>query len=183
MAIRKALVSFKDSFDKFNQLGGDVAGARPRPSTAPALDVCEWSPERLHDKSVPNTDEILKLVKKKRVNRTPLVDTQAWSCRKPWPGASRWVITVSGPYGKSCAIILYSLTILLRCVLMGATARENERTSRIYMYIYIYIAKMTLTITRMVVKTLNIKSNKVRMHVKTLCGKLVGEHTVVFSLG
>ena len=66
MAIRKALVSCKDSFDKFNQLGGDVAGARPRPSTAPALDVCEWSSEGLHDKSVPNTDEILKLVKKKK---------------------------------------------------------------------------------------------------------------------
>ena len=34
----------------------------PRPSTAPGLGVCEWSPEGLYDKSVswiPNTDEIL----------------------------------------------------------------------------------------------------------------------------
>ena len=39
-----------------------------RPSTAPGLGVCEWSPEGLYDKSVfliPNTDEIVKLVKKK----------------------------------------------------------------------------------------------------------------------
>ena len=38
-----------------------------RPSAAPGLGVGEWSPEGLHDKSVsliPNTDEILKLVKK-----------------------------------------------------------------------------------------------------------------------
>ena len=37
-------------------------------TTAPGLGVCEWSPEGLHGKSVsliPNTDEILKLVKKK----------------------------------------------------------------------------------------------------------------------
>ena len=43
-------------------------GASPMPSTAPGLGVCEWSPEGLYDKSVsliPNTDEILKLVKKK----------------------------------------------------------------------------------------------------------------------
>ena len=36
-----------------------------RPSTAP---VCEWSPEGFYDKSVslkPNTDEIIKFVKKK----------------------------------------------------------------------------------------------------------------------
>ena len=41
---------------------------RSRPSTAPVLGVCEWSPEGLYDKSVsliPHTDEILKLVKKK----------------------------------------------------------------------------------------------------------------------
>ena len=41
---------------------------RPRPSTAPGLGVCEWSPEGLKDKSVSlitNTDEILKFVKKK----------------------------------------------------------------------------------------------------------------------
>ena len=41
--------------------------AVPRPSTAPYLGVCEWSPEGLCDKMVsliPNTDEILKLVKK-----------------------------------------------------------------------------------------------------------------------
>ena len=40
----------------------------PRRSTAPGLGVCEWSPEGLYDKNVsliPNTDEILKLVKKK----------------------------------------------------------------------------------------------------------------------
>ena len=40
----------------------------PRPSTAPGLIVCERSPEGLYDKSVswvPDTDEILKLVKKK----------------------------------------------------------------------------------------------------------------------
>ena len=39
-----------------------------RPPTASRLGVCEWSPEGLHDKSVsliPNTDDILKLVKKK----------------------------------------------------------------------------------------------------------------------
>ena len=43
-------------------------GALAKPSTAPGLGVCEWSPEGLYDKSVsliPNTDEILKLVKKK----------------------------------------------------------------------------------------------------------------------
>ena len=44
------------------------AWAVPRPSTAPGLGVCEWSPEGLHDKSVSwiqNTNEILKFVKKK----------------------------------------------------------------------------------------------------------------------
>ena len=43
--------------------------ALARPSTAPGLGVCEWSPEGLYDKSVsliPNTDEILQLVKKKK---------------------------------------------------------------------------------------------------------------------
>ena len=42
-------------------------GACPKPVTAPGLGVCEWSPKGLSDKSVsliPNTDEILKLVKK-----------------------------------------------------------------------------------------------------------------------
>ena len=42
--------------------------AEPRPSKAPGLSVCEWSPEGLQDKSVsliPNTEEILKLMKKK----------------------------------------------------------------------------------------------------------------------
>ena len=37
-----------------------------RPSSAPGLGVCEWSPEGLYDKSVswiPNTDEILTLMK------------------------------------------------------------------------------------------------------------------------
>ena len=52
------------------------------------LGVCEWSPEGLHDKSVPlipNTDEILKLAKKKNeLIGLHFVDTQAWSCRKPW---------------------------------------------------------------------------------------------------
>ena len=46
-----------------------------RPSTAPGLGVCEWSPGRLYDKSVsliPITDEILKFVKIIRINRTPL---------------------------------------------------------------------------------------------------------------
>ena len=46
----------------------DGTGARPRPSTTPGMGVSEWSPEGLHDKSaslIPNTDEILKLVKKK----------------------------------------------------------------------------------------------------------------------
>ena len=40
----------------------------PRPSTASDLGVCEWSPEGLYDKTVswiPNTDEILKFVKRK----------------------------------------------------------------------------------------------------------------------
>ena len=40
----------------------------PNPSTAPGLGVCEWSPEGLYYKTVSlilNTDEILKLVKKK----------------------------------------------------------------------------------------------------------------------
>ena len=44
------------------------ACGQSRPSTAPGMGVCEWSPEVLYDKSVsliPNTDEILKLVKKK----------------------------------------------------------------------------------------------------------------------
>ena len=39
-----------------------------RPSTTPGMGICEWSPEGLYDKSVsliPNTDEILKLVKKR----------------------------------------------------------------------------------------------------------------------
>ena len=39
----------------------------PRPSTAPGPGVCEWSPEGLYDKRaswIPNTDEILKSVKK-----------------------------------------------------------------------------------------------------------------------
>ena len=43
-------------------------GVEARPSTAPGLGVCEWSPEGLHDKSVsliPNTDKIIKFVKKK----------------------------------------------------------------------------------------------------------------------
>ena len=42
--------------------------ALARPSTALGLGVCEWSPEGLYYKTVsliPNTDEILKLVKKK----------------------------------------------------------------------------------------------------------------------
>ena len=42
--------------------------AGERPSTAPDLGVCKWSPEGLEDKSVsliPNTAKILKLVKKK----------------------------------------------------------------------------------------------------------------------
>ena len=41
---------------------------QPRPFTAPGPGVSELSPEGLHDKSVSlvqNTDEILKLVKKK----------------------------------------------------------------------------------------------------------------------
>ena len=45
-----------------------MKGVQARPSTAPGLGVCEWSTEGLHDKSVsliPNTDEILKSVKKK----------------------------------------------------------------------------------------------------------------------
>ena len=44
-------------------------GVLPRPSTAPGLGVCEWSLEGLYDKSVsliPNTDKILKFVKKKK---------------------------------------------------------------------------------------------------------------------
>ena len=43
-------------------------GPLPRSATAIGPGVCEWSPEELYDKSVPlilNTDEILKLVKKK----------------------------------------------------------------------------------------------------------------------
>ena len=48
--------------------GTDVLRAVPRRSTSPGLSVCEWSPEGLCDKSeywIPNTDEILQLVKKK----------------------------------------------------------------------------------------------------------------------
>ena len=44
-------------------------GALARPSTSPGLDVCEFSPEGLYDKNVfwiPNTDEILILVNKKK---------------------------------------------------------------------------------------------------------------------
>ena len=47
-----------------------VGRPQPRPSTAPGLGVCEWSPEGLHDNSVsliPNTEEILKFVKKKEL--------------------------------------------------------------------------------------------------------------------
>ena len=46
----------------------NLSGPEPRASTAPGLGVCEWSPEELYIKSVsliPNTDEILKLLKKK----------------------------------------------------------------------------------------------------------------------
>ena len=42
-------------------------GAVARSSTATGLGVCGWSPEGLYDKSVssiPNTDEILKLLNK-----------------------------------------------------------------------------------------------------------------------
>ena len=45
----------------------DYCGARTNLATAPGLGVCEWSPDGLYDKSVsyiPNTGEILKLVKK-----------------------------------------------------------------------------------------------------------------------
>ena len=45
-----------------------IIGVHPKPSTAPGLGVCEWSPEGLYNKTVswiPNTDEILKLLKKK----------------------------------------------------------------------------------------------------------------------
>ena len=44
--------------------------------------------EGLYDKRVsviPNNDEILKLVKKKNeLIRLHLVDTMAWSCKRPW---------------------------------------------------------------------------------------------------
>ena len=57
------------------------------PSTALGLGVCKWSPEGLLDKRVSliqNTDEILKFVKKKNeLIGLHLVDTQAWSCRRP----------------------------------------------------------------------------------------------------
>ena len=42
--------------------------SQTRASKAPGQGVCEWSPEGLYNKSVsliPNTDEILKLVKEK----------------------------------------------------------------------------------------------------------------------
>ena len=64
-----------------------VIKGRPekRPYTAPGLGVCEWSPEGLYNKSVswiPDTDEILQLVKKKNeLIGLHLADTQAWSCR------------------------------------------------------------------------------------------------------
>ena len=51
-----------------HKLPRPTLGAEPRPSTAPGLGVCEWSPEGLYDKNVsliPNTDEILKFMKKK----------------------------------------------------------------------------------------------------------------------
>ena len=54
----------------------------PKPSTAPCLDVCEWSPEELYDKNVsliPNADEKLKSVKKKELIGLHFADTQAWS--------------------------------------------------------------------------------------------------------
>ena len=76
--------------------------AEPRPSTAPVLGVCEWSPEGLHDKSlslIPNTDEILKLVKKK-INESDstlskprpiaverLCQTQTLKCKSVWLGS------------------------------------------------------------------------------------------------
>ena len=43
-------------------------GVQARPSTAPGPGCCKWSSEGLYDKRVsliPNTDEIIKLVKKK----------------------------------------------------------------------------------------------------------------------
>ena len=59
----------------------------------PLIGVCEWSPECLHDKSVsliPNTDEQLKLVKKKNeLIGLYFVDTQALSCRTPWHSSVR----------------------------------------------------------------------------------------------
>ena len=65
-------------------------GVEARPSTAPGLGVCEWSPEGLHDKSVsliPNTDKIIKFVKKKSMNRTPL-------CRHPGLELSKALVEV-----------------------------------------------------------------------------------------
>ena len=63
-------------------------GVLASPSTAPGLGVCEWSPDGLKDESVsliPNTDEILKFVKKKNeLIGLHLVDTQPRSWRRPW---------------------------------------------------------------------------------------------------
>ena len=69
----------------------------PRRSTAPGLGVCEWSPGGLKDKSVsliPNTDKILKFVKKNELIELHLADTQAWRCRRPWLHSVLWVLIV-----------------------------------------------------------------------------------------
>ena len=50
-----------------NSFKRNFEAVQSRHSTAPGLGVCEWSPEGLRDKIVsliPNTDEILKFVKK-----------------------------------------------------------------------------------------------------------------------
>ena len=83
---RSRLTECSKSCDLQSALHCAIRGAQgvlPRPSTAPGLDVCEWSPEGLYDKSVSlklNTDEILKLVKKK-------MNLSDFTLSTPRPGA------------------------------------------------------------------------------------------------
>ena len=58
----------------------------PRRSTAPGLGVCQWSPEGLYDKSVSLIYwwNIKISEEKNELIGLHWVDTQVWSCRRPW---------------------------------------------------------------------------------------------------
>ena len=54
-------------YNLFDNYLSTASLSRAKASTAPGMDVCEWSPQGLYDRSIswiPNTDEILILLKK-----------------------------------------------------------------------------------------------------------------------